>query len=156
MSERKVLCAASIFWFPDLIEEMFSITSPPRRQLFRGDRKHKQLFSRRREQLVSMGGSPTGIAGGIGAYTESGASSSPTGPRGQAHSSASAGAKLTSSPKVLRTDAINLDFLLTQVMGGMQQLDWNMFTRNERTQVCVDMCVLERGRVQLAGRVHSQ
>ena len=32
------------------------------------------------------------------------------------------------------TNVINLDFLLVQVMGILQPLDWNMFTKNELTQ----------------------
>ena len=32
------------------------------------------------------------------------------------------------------TDVINLDFLLVQVMGILQPLDWNIFTKNEITQ----------------------
>ncbi len=38
-------------------------------------------------------------------------------------------------PKPL-TDVINLDFLLLQVMGILQPLDWAMFTQNEVPALC--------------------
>lgn len=38
-----------------------------------------------------------------------------------------------SRSKVVRTDAFNLDFLLTQMAGGTQKLDFRSFTTHEKT-----------------------
>lgn len=35
---------------------------------------------------------------------------------------------------IIRTDVFNLDFLLDHVMGSLQPLDWDTFSRNERVQ----------------------